>query len=190
MRICVYCGSSTELDGVYVRAARELGRLIGERGHSLVYGAGNIGLMGEVATSVKGAGGHVTGIIPQRLVSYGLASDCIDELIVTETMAERKALMESKGEAFVALPGGFGTLEELLQALTLKQLQYLRGPIVLLSVEGFYDGLLAYFEQLFAQRFAKAEFRKLYAVVSSAAQALDYIESYREADLPLKWADT
>lgn len=187
MRICVYCGSSTELDVVYIEAARELGRLIAARGHSLVYGAGNIGLMGELAAAVKEAGGHVTGVIPQRLVAYGLASEHIDELIVTETMAERKAIMESKAQGFIALPGGFGTLEELFQVLTLKQLHYLQAPIVLLNIAGFYDALLGCLEQLYAQHFARAEARMSYLVASSAAEALDEIEGYKGAELPLKW---
>jgi len=186
----VFCASSAELDDIYVRTARELGRLIGERGHSLVYGAGRIGLMGEVATAVKSAGGHVTGVIPQRLVDYALNSACVDDLIITETMAERKALMESRSEAFVTLPGGFGTLEELLQVLTLKQLQYLHGPVVLLNVNGFYEALLAHFEQLYALSFAKAEFRELYRVADSPVEALDYIEGYHEPQLPLKWSDS
>jgi len=187
VRICVYCGSSNELDDVYVRAACELGRLIGERGHSLVYGAGNIGLMGQLAASVKAAGGHITGVIPERLASYGLASEYIDELVITRTMAERKALMESKGDGFVALPGGFGTLEELLQAITLKQLHYLHAPVVLLNVAGFYDALLACFERIYALRFARSEARQSYRVATTPAEALDYIESYREDNLPLKW---
>jgi cytokinin riboside 5'-monophosphate phosphoribohydrolase len=187
VRICVYCGSSTELAEVYTDAARELGRAMGERGHSLVYGAGNIGLMGELAAAVKGAGGHVTGVIPRMLVGYGLASQYIDDLIVTETMAERKAIMEAKAQGFIALPGGFGTLEELLQVLTLKQLHYLQAPIVLLNIAGFYDTLLGCFEQLYALRFARPEVRASYAVVDDASKALDYVEGYQEVELPLKW---
>jgi uncharacterized protein (TIGR00730 family) len=188
VRICVYCGSSTELDKVYACAARHLGRLIGERGHSLVFGGGNIGLMGALAAAVKGAGGRVTGVIPRKLAGYGLASEYIDELIVTETMAERKETMESRSDAFIALPGGFGTLEELLQVITLKQLGYVRGPIVLLNVASFYDGLLSYFAELYARRFVRGESRSLYEVTADAAAALDYVEGYREAELPLKWA--
>jgi uncharacterized protein (TIGR00730 family) len=172
---------------VYTQAARELGRLIGERGHSLVYGAGNIGLMGELAAAVKGAGGHVTGVIPRMLVGYGLASEHIDDLIVTETMAERKAIMEARAQGFIALPGGFGTLEELLQVLTLKQLHYLHAPIVLLNIAGFYEALLGCFEQLYALRFAKTEVRASYQVASSPAEALDDIERYQKVEMPLKW---
>jgi hypothetical protein len=187
MRVCVYCSSSSEVDEVYNQAARELGRLIGEKGHTLVYGGCNLGLMGKLGRAVKAAGGRVVGIIPQRLKEYGLAFQQADEMIVVESMAERKALMEKHAEAFVALPGGLGTLDELLQVLTLKQLGFLRGAVVLLNVEGFYELLLAHFEELYAQRFAKPEFRALYHVVAHPAEALEYLEGYQDVPLPRKW---
>jgi hypothetical protein len=153
----------------------------------LVYGGCDLGLMGELGRAAKAAGGQVVGIIPRRLKEYGLAFAGADEMLVVESMAERKALMERKAEAFIALPGGFGTLDELLQAMTLKQLGYLQGAIVLLNVAGFYDHLLAHFEQLYQQRFAKAEFRQLYHVAERPAKALGYIESYASIELPRKW---
>jgi len=189
VRICVFCGSSQDLDDVYVRTARELGRLMGERGHGLIYGAGNLGLMGVLAEAVKEAGGRVTGIIPERLVAYGVSSDHVDELIITETMAERKAAMESRAEAFVALPGGFGTLEELLQVLTLVQLRYLDAPVVLLNTAGFYDSLLTCFEQLYALRFARSEVRDSYKVLDEPADVLAFVEGFRGIKLPPKWVD-
>lgn len=187
MRICVYCSSSSAVDEVYVRAARELGRLIGARGHVLVYGGCDLGLMGELGRAVKAAGGQVVGVIPRWLKDGGLAFREADELLVVETLAERKALMEGRAEAFVALPGGFGTLDELFQTLTLKQLGQLRGAIVLLNIGGFYDHLLAHFERLYQQRFAKAEFRQLYRVVTQPVEALEHIESYTGIELPSKW---
>jgi len=187
LRICVYCSSSSAVDEVYAQAARELGRLIGMRGHALVYGGCDLGLMGELGRAVKDVGGQVVGIIPRRLEEYGLAFEGADEMIVVESMAERKTLMEKKAEAFIALPGGFGTLDELVQVMTLKQLGYLQGAIVLLNVAGFYDHLLAHFERLYQQHFAKAEFRQLYRVVAHPAEALEYIESYTGIELPRKW---
>jgi hypothetical protein len=174
------------LDDVYIRAARELGRLMGERGHGLVYGAGNLGLMGVLAKAVRGAGGHVTGIIPERLVAYGISLDQVDELIITETMAERKAMMESRAEAFVALPGGFGTLEELLQVLTLVQLRYLDAPVVLLNTAGFYNPLLACFEQFYALRFARPEMRESYRVLDEPSDVLAFVEGFHGITLPPK----
>jgi len=187
VHICVYCSSSSVVDEVYTQSARELGRLIGARGHVLVYGGCDLGLMGELGRAVKATGGRVVGIIPRRLKEYGLAFAGADEMLMVESMAERKALMEEKAEAFIALPGGFGTLDELVQVMTLKQLGYLQGAIVLLNVAGFYDHLLAHFEQLYQQRFAKAEFRQLYHVVAHPAEALECIESYAGIELPRKW---
>ena len=187
VRICVYCSSSSVVDEAYVNAARELGRLIGERGHSLVYGGASVGLMHELAQSVHDAGGRITGIIPRRLAEYGLVESLADELVVTESMAERKSLMEERGEAFVALPGGFGTLEELLQIITLKQLGYVQGAIVLLDVAGFYMHLIQHFERLYRERFAKPIYRQLYHLAGTPDDALSHIERYNPTDLGSKW---
>ena len=117
MRICVYCSSSSAVEEIYYSGARELGRLIATRGHSLVYGGGHIGVMGELARAVAAGGGHVTGVIPRSMKESGLAYERADEMIVTESMAQRKAYMEQNADAVVALPGGFGTREELTQVL-------------------------------------------------------------------------
>ena len=187
LSICVYCSSSSAVDGAYRDAARELGRLIAARGHSLVYGGANVGLMGDLARAVKDGGGRVLGVIPRRLVEFDLSFAEADHLLVTETMGERKALMIEHADAYVALPGGFGTLEELLEVMTLKQLEYLRGAIVLLNTVRFYDPLLAHFERLYQERFARPEYRTLYHVAADATDALDHIEGYAEGVLPRKW---
>jgi len=177
VRICVYCASSSAVDQEYLRAAQELGRLLGSRGHSLVYGGGRIGLMGELARAVKGAGGRVVGVIPRSMVELGLAYEQADRMVVTEALAERKAYMEQHADAFVALPGGLGTLEELIQVITLKQLGRLSAAIVLLNVAGFYDHLLAHLERICRLRFAGPECRRLYQVVASPSEALEYVET-------------
>lgn len=187
MRICVYCSSSGAIPEHYNEAARELGRLIGERGHTLVYGGCTVGAMGELARAVHAAGGQVMGIVPRAFMERGIAYFQADELILTATMAERKAEMERLAEAFIVLPGGFGTLDELFQTLTLKQLGQVDGAVVLLNVAGFYDGLLAHLERLYSERLARAEHRTSYYVASSAREALDYAESNRETPLPPKW---
>ncbi|MFO7917314.1 MAG: TIGR00730 family Rossman fold protein [Anaerolineae bacterium] len=187
MRICVYCSSSSAVDKVYHEAADAFGRLLARRGHSLVYGGGRVGLMGELARAVKEEGGHIVGVIPRRLEEFDLAYQEVDEIIVTESMAERKHVMEQRAQAYVVLPGGFGTLEEMAQALTLKQLKYIRGAMVLLNVDEFYDPLLAYFEQLYEKKFARPIHRQLYHVADTPAAALDYIENYRHRPLPEKW---
>ena len=187
LSICVYCSSSSAVDGIYREATCELGQLIAARGHTLVYGGGTPGLMGDLARAVKAGGGRVVGVIPRRLADFGLAFPDADELLVTETKGERKALMIEHAEAYVALPGGFGTLEEILEVITLKQLEYLRGPIVLLNTGGFYEPLLTHFERLYRERFARPEYRALYHVAAEPAEALGYIEGYRHAALPRKW---
>jgi uncharacterized protein (TIGR00730 family) len=187
MRLCVYCSSSSEVAACYKETARELGRLIAEHHHELIYGAGNVGLMGELANAVKAGGGRVVGVIPRRLVEYGLGYDLADEMIVTETMAERKSEMERRSEAFIGLPGGIGTLEELLQVLTLKQLRYLDSPVVFLNTAGFYDHLLMHMQRLVDEAFMRVEFLNLYHVSSDVEEALGFIEAYRKPDLPQKW---
>jgi hypothetical protein len=187
MRICVYCSSSAAVDEAYVTAARELGALIAAGGHSLVYGGCHVGLMGDVARAVKEGGGLVLGVVPRRIADLGLVYAQADELVITETMAERKALMEARSDAFVAMPGGFGTLEETLQALTLKQLGYLQGPIVLLNTLGFYGDLLAHFRRLYYERFARPEYARLYHVAATPRETMDHIEGYRDEALPGKW---
>lgn len=187
MRICVYCSSSSAVAEEYKHTARELGELLGHNHHELVYGAGNVGLMGELASAAKEAGARITGVIPRRLADYGLAYALADEIIVTETMAERKQQMESRAEAFIALPGGIGTLEEVLEVMTLKQLGYMTKPLVLLNTAGFYDLLLAHLQHLVDESFMHAEFLQLYSLAHNAEEALQFISGYQAPDLPSKW---
>jgi len=185
--ICVYCSSSEAIDTVYFQAAREIGEMIGARGHTLIYGGGRMGLMGEVARAVQAAGGQVIGVIPEALMAQ--CYDLADEIITTRDMRERKAMMEARADAFIGLPGGFGTLEEVLEILTLKQLRYHEKAIVLANVAGYYDHLLEVFEHLYIQQFAKAEYRALYYVTPSAEEALNYIDQYVPVALPDKLFD-
>ncbi len=187
MRICVYCSSSARVGPAFVRAAQELGEEMAARGHELVYGGGCIGLMGIVARAVHSRRGRVTGIIPERMLPYEVAYREADELITTETMAERKGLMIARSDGFIALPGGFGTLEELTEVLTLKQLGYLNAALVLLNVDGFYDPLTAFFERLITLEFVRPDHRTLYRLADSPAEALDHVEGYAGPDAPTKW---
>jgi uncharacterized protein (TIGR00730 family) len=185
--ICVYCSSSDAVDSVYADAARTLGAQIARRGWKLIYGGSNIGLMGIAARTAHENGGQVIGVIPEVLHAAGLAYDGADELIVTGDLRERKAIMEAQADAFVTLPGGFGTLEEALEILTLKQLGFHARPVVFLNVNGFFDLLLALFERLFDERFSKPAFRQLYHVAPDVENALDYIETYHPPRLERKW---
>ena len=187
MRITVFCSSSDAVPAPYRRIAHDLGQLMAQRGHSLVYGGATSGLMGTLARSVREAGGAVTGVMPRQMVAYGLAMPGLDRMVVTTTMAERKAYMEASADGFIVLPGGFGTLEELFEVLTLRQLGTLKGPVVLLSPDGFYDGLLDFFGKLYREQFAKEAFQGLYTVVAAPIEALDAIEYPRETSYPDKW---
>lgn len=185
--ICVYCSSSDGIGQVYAEGARELGRLIGSGGHSLVYGGGRVGLMGIVAEAARAAGAEVTGIIPEALVARGIAGTQVDRLVVTRDMRERKAAMQERSDAFVALPGGFGTLDELLEIMTLRQLGYHDKAVAVVNTDGFFDPLFAQIERMYALGFAKAGFRALSRLVPSPGEALSYVEGYLPVPLPPKW---
>ena len=177
LSVCVFCSSAGGLPEVYLAAARDLGAELARRGHRLVYGGGNVGLMGEVARSVHANGGTVVGVIPQGLVDRELAYDPADELLVTTTMRERKAEMDARADAFVALPGGFGTLEELLEVLTLRQLRLHDRPIVLVNVAGYWDPFLSMVADMVDQGFAPLGDGALFQVAKAPAEAVDLAES-------------
>ncbi len=177
--ICVYCSSSNAISDEFFAVAVELGKMIAKDGYSLIYGGGDIGLMGAVARSVHEYDGHVVGVIPEFLRRPGICNEGCDELIVTPDMRERKSVMEARANAFIALPGGFGTLEEMLEIITLKQLKVLNKPIVFLNTNGFYDGLNTMFEHIFKHRFAKPDYRQLYHFAPNVADAMKHIENYQ-----------
>jgi len=174
--ICVYCSSSNAIADTYPPVAEALGREIARRGHELVYGGGAVGLMGVLAHAAHEEGGTVTGVIPSKLQDReGIAYDA-DELVVTDTMRERKGIMFRRSDAFVVLPGGFGTLEEFMEVLTLKQLGYHDHPIAILNVNGFFDTLLDFFDELRDGQFAREAITDLVHVVPTAEEALDRLE--------------
>lgn len=185
--IGVFAASSDTVDEVYRQAARELGTAIGRRGLTLIYGGGGIGLMGECARAVKASGGQVVGVIPRRLVNLELAWSAADELVETQDLRDRKAALESRTDGFIALPGGLGTLDELLEVLTLKQLGYQDKPVVLLNVEGFFDPLLAFLGRLADLGFMRRHALDLFNVTFSAEAALDYVTQYIPQDPPPVW---
>lgn len=177
--VCVYCSSSNQIDDRYKDAARELGRLLAQREHTLVYGGGRVGLMGELARAVHEADGRVVGVIPEALKQVeGVAYDVADEMIVTFTMQERKNHMFTRADAFIVLPGGFGTLEELLEVLTLRQLGYHDKPIVLVNTNGFFDRLLEVFEQFYEEKFAHPDRARSFHVAEGPGEAIAFLESY------------
>ncbi len=176
MHICVYCASSIRIPQVYIETARALGTGLAQHDWSLVYGGGSVGLMGVIAEAVHAAGGRVVGVIPQGLLDRELGYLAADDLIVTTTLRERKQIMEDRADVFIALPGGFGTFEELLEMITLRQLGYHNKPIFVLNTANYYSDLLAQFERCFEEGFAGPIYREMYQVVDSVEMVIDMLE--------------
>ena len=174
-RLCVYCGSGPGKTPAYMAAAKSLGQAIARDGIGLVYGGGNVGLMGEVARAVLENGGHVTGIIPEFLVARERMLEGVNELIVTQNMHERKMAMFHRATGFVALPGGVGTLEELTEISTWAQLDQHQKPIIICNVEGFWDPYLALIDHMRAEQFIREGLEVRTDIVDNA---LDVIPTY------------
>ncbi len=172
-RVCVFCGANAGVNPVFAAAAGELGALLARRGHRLVYGGGGVGLMGVLADAALDAGGEVIGVIPQALSALELAHPRVPDMRVVSGMHARKALMAELADGFVALPGGFGTLEELFEVVTWAQLGIHRKPIGLLNVAGYYDPLVAFLAEAAAQGFIQPEFRAMLVVEQRPEALLD-----------------
>jgi uncharacterized protein (TIGR00730 family) len=188
-RVCVFCGSASGLRPLYAEEARQLGSLLAACGLELVFGAGHIGLMGVLADAVLSADGRAIGVIPQSLVDRELAHGKLSELHVVETMHQRKALMADLSDAFLALPGGYGTLDELFEILTWAQLGIHAKPIGLLNTAGFFDPLLAWVDHAVAEGFIKAKHRALLLVESDPAAVLDRLTAWRPGTHVEKWVE-
>ena len=175
--ICVFCSSSDDVPPVYADVAERLGVAIAGAGHSLVYGGMDVGLMGAIARAVHAGGARVVGVVAQFMAEQdGTYSDA-DEMIVTLDMRQRKAVMQQMSEAFVVLPGGFGTLEEMGEILTFSNLELHAKPIVIVNTSGFYDSLLGMFDRFVREGFAKDRHLQSYHVAGDAAEAMSYLES-------------
>jgi uncharacterized protein (TIGR00730 family) len=177
--ICVYSSSSCNIVNIYFETAAKLGQQIALQGDTLLFGGGMLGLMGATAKAVHQNGGKVIGVIPKALNIQGVVYENCDELVVTEGMRERKAVMDSKSQAFIALPGGYGTLEEILEIITLKQLGYHNKPVILINTNDFYRHLLSLFEQIITEHFAKPDCQRLYQFTDNVEAALNYIDTYQ-----------
>jgi hypothetical protein len=187
-RVCVFCGSSPGTGPVYLEAARAAGRALAARGLGLVYGGGSVGLMGAIADAALGAGAEVIGVIPRALQLRELAHGGLTTLHVVGSMHERKARMAELADAFVALPGGLGTLEELAEILTWAQLGLHARPVGLLDVAGYYGPLVAFLDHAVAEGFVRPDHRRLVLVERDPAALLDRFETW--VPLPLeRWID-
>lgn len=176
-RICLFCGARAGTPAVYVQAAQELGREIARRGHELVYGGGHVGLMGQAADAVLAAKGRVIGVIPQGLVDKEVAHAGVTELIVTRSMHERKARMADLSDGFIAMPGGFGTLDELCEIVTWAQLGIHHKPIVLLNTDGYFDEFIRFLARAARDGFMTDESLRLLQMATTPAGALDLLRA-------------
>lgn len=178
--ICVFCGASKGVREEYTVAAMKLADELVQRNIGLVYGGGSVGLMGTISTTVHNKGGRVFGVIPERLQPVEISGDSVGEVKVVDGMHERKALMSDTADAFIALPGGFGTLEELMEMITWHQLGYHSKPVGLLNVGGFYDSLLKFFDYLTAEGFVRPEARGLVISSPDPAELIELLEAYQK----------
>lgn len=174
--ICVFCASAAGASPAYLEAARDLGRRIAERGYGLVYGGATVGAMGAVADAALAAGGSVVGVIPEVIREREIDHRGLTELHVVRTMHERKAMLAARADAFVALPGGYGTMDEFLEILTWAQLRIHAKPCVMINVNGFWNGLIAFFDHCVDQGFILAENRGLVQMARDPEEALSLIE--------------
>lgn len=185
--VCIFCGSSAGRNSSYQAAAVQLGRLLTENHLALVYGGGNIGLMGEIAQSVISSGGKAIGVIPRFLVEKELVYNRLTEIRIVETMHERKANMAELADAFVAMPGGFGTLEETIEILTWSQLGLHRKPVGLLNINGYYDNLIEFINHMVTEGFLMREHKEMLLVKEDPGALLEILATF---ELPTvgKWS--
>jgi uncharacterized protein (TIGR00730 family) len=188
-RICVFCGASPGARPAYRDATSELARLLAAEGMGVVYGGGGVGLMGALADAVLAEGGEITGVIPRSLVDREIAHRDVADMRVVRSMHERKALMVELADAFVALPGGIGTLEELFEVYTWAQLGLHRKPCALLNVERYYDGIADFLAHAVAERFLRDETRELLMVESEPATLIERLRSFEPQAVVPKWID-
>lgn len=185
-RVCVYCGSSSGKDPAYVEAAADLGRALHKNGIGLVYGGAAVGVMGAIANAVLEAGGEAIGVIPKSLALKEVAHEHLTKLHVVDTMHQRKAMMAELSDGFIALPGGWGTLEELFEILTWAQLGFHYKPCGLLNIEGYYDGLIRFLDTAFEQQFVKEAFRPILLSADNADELLRLYTNYNAPQVR-KW---
>ncbi len=189
-KICVFCSSSDVIEQVYKDEAKKLGEYLSNQSKTLIYGGAKVGMMGIIAKTMVQNNAHVIGVIPELINNHRLAESSISELIITEDMKSRKGVMHDLADAFIALPGGFGTLEELVEVITLKQLGYHKKPIVILNTNGFFNKLNELFEMFYDTNFAKKEYRKLYFIANTVEEATTYLSDYKPEALANKWFET
>ena len=185
--VCVFCASSADIDTRYLEAARELGALLAQGCWRCVNGGGAVGLMGAVTDGTLDAGGEVTGVIPKFMVDNGWCYDRLEDVIITADMHQRKQMMSEMADAVIALPGGVGTLEELLETLTWRQLGLVKVPVIILNTLGYYDGLLAMLGHAIDEGFMKPSHGQLWQVANTPQEALNLLEGSAPIEFESKY---
>lgn len=183
MHMCVFCGSMTGTSKKYAAEAKKLGKLLGKRKHTLVYGGGNIGLMGKLAKAVQENQGKTIGVLPKVFENDRCSED---ELVMVETFERRKAVMESKSDAFIVLAGGIGTIDEATDVLVSKQHKFHNKPLVFINTNGFFDNFLAHLDKILFFEFATAESKNLWFVAKDSEEALRYVEAFQNPKISKK----
>ena len=182
-RVCVFASSCNYLDKSFYDSAEEFGDLLGKFGYDMVYGGSSLGLMWACAKRAKQNGSQLIGVMPEKLHNMGVYTESCVELYITPCMRSRKAKMDEISDAVVAMPGGFGTLEELSEMIVQKQLGYNNKPIVILNTNGFYNKLLEFFDEIVVQKFANVKSRNLYFVAETPKEAIEYLKNYIPKDI-------
>ncbi len=175
--VCVFCSSSNFAESIFMNSARELGRGIGKMGLTLIYGGASINMMGQAASGVHEEGGRIINVLPEFFRKKEIEYLDADELIVTSDMRSRKAIMEENADAFIALPGGIGTLEEVTEILSMRQLKLMSKPLILVNTDGFFDNLITLFNDMVLRKFVKPEFIETLVVVPDPQSALDHLST-------------
>ncbi len=185
--LCIYCSSSNHLPDKFYEISRELGERLAKNGYNMVYGGTVVGMMGIIADTASKFGAKVTGVIPERIESFGLKHPALAKVVVTKDMRERKATMEKLSDAFIAMPGGFGTFEEIFEILVAKQLGYHNKPVIFMNFDNYYSNLFKMFDTIYENKFAKEETKSLYFIANSLDEMFDYLKSYSPKEFVLKW---
>lgn len=185
MTVCIFAASSSRIDSVYGIEAARLGTLLATEGIDVVFGGGGIGLMGKLADAVLENGGKITGVLPAFMKEEGWGHERLTEMIITPDMSERKKKMFSLADAVVALPGGIGTLEEMTEAITLKQLSLFSGPVIILNTLGYYNALLEFIDHMISSNFMRFEHKGIWEVVESAEEVMSALR--RKENISSEW---
>ena len=177
-KVCIFASSSNFLDKIYYQESSNLGSLLGQNGYDMVYGGSKLGLMWACAEALKTSGGKLYGVMPEKLNDFGVSANICDEFFLTSGMRERKAKMDEISDAVIALPGGFGTLEEVAEIIVQKQLGYNNKPIIFFNIDGFYNELIHFMDEIIAKKFAHKNAKTLYFIANRADEIIEYLKNY------------